>query len=295
MFEQNAQTASGSPQNGVPQDGGGTGKKWALPRKASIILTLATTALTAVALFFGVRYVLNVRFLDSYAAGSYNAAIPNTLTYLNFPEPYLPYYNFGCATFMMGSYDYAAGAFLEALEHEPPHDEPYPSRECQIRINLALALTRPLDIDGWRTEDERLLLIRILTQAREYLTEDGCANPSKDVFDGHSEDAEQLKKDIDAALEKLNDPNGGGQGDDQDDKDNQNKQEQQDEQGGGQGGQDKQSEDRLKERLNDRKSEAMKERADEQQRWDDLNNLGNQGSGSSGGEQGSGGPSGKTW
>lgn len=295
---------TGSPQAGPqarptrePQGDGGdarTGKpKWEMPRWANVTLTTSTVILTLLATFLGGKYLLNMRFVDSYANGSYNAAIPNTLTYLNFPDPYLPYYNFGCATFMMGSYDYAAGAFLEALENEPPHDEPYPSKECQVRINLALALTRPLDVKHWKTESERQALIRILTEARGYLTEDGCANPAKDVFDGHSEDAEQLKKDIDRALEKLSDPNGGGDDgdDDSEDQQDQDGQEDQDDSQGGQG--DQQSEDRLKERLNNRKTDAMEERTQEQQQWGDLSSLGN--GGSEGGDGQGGGPSGKTW
>lgn len=269
--------------------------KWEMPKRMSVILTLSSVVLTAISLFFGVRYILNLRFLDSYANGAYNASIPHTLTYLNFPEPYLPYHNFGCAAFMMGNYEYAAGAFSEALEHDPPHDEPYPSRECQIRINLALALTRPLKL-RWSSEEERQTLIQILTTARGYLTEDGCANPEKDVFDGHSEDAEQLKKDIDKALEKLNDPQGGDEGDDSDNQDDQ--QDSGDDNSDSQGGQGNESEDRLKDKLNDRKSDAMQDRAEEQQTWEDLQNMGSgsSGGGSSGGNGGaSGGSSGRTW
>lgn len=290
---------SGSSQPGGGTDGREDGKrpKWTMPKWANIALTLSTIALTLVAFLLGGRYVLNMRFLDSYANGSYNAAIPNTLTYLNFPDPYLPYHNFGCATFMMGNYDYAAGAFLTALENDPPHDEPYPSRECQTRINLALALTRPLDIDHWRTENERQKLIGILTEARGYLTEDGCANPAKDVFDGHSADAEQLKKDIDKALEKLSDPNNKSDDESDESDDQQGEGGQDEQQSDGQDGQSRQSEDRLKERLNDRKSDAMQDRAEEHQTWDDLSNFGQGGSAESGGsQQGEGGaPSGKTW
>jgi hypothetical protein len=263
-----------------------------MSKGASITLAVASVILGAISLLLGVRYILNVRFMDAYANGTYDASVPYTLTYLNFPDPYLPYHNFGCATFMGGNYDAAAGAFAEALANDPPHDEPYPSRECQVRINLALALTRPLKLDSWRSEAERQELIRILTTARNYLTEDGCANPAKDVFDGHSEDAEQLKKDIDKALEKLNDPNGGGG-----DGDNSDNQDEEDEKDGGSSSDDQgeQNESRLKDRLNNRKSEAMQDRAEEQQSWDDLQGISESGSSGDGSQTGADGQSGKTW
>ena len=271
---------------------GGDLPRWEMSKGASIISAVASVILGGISLLLGVRYILNVRFMDAYANGTYDASVPYTLTYLNFPDPYLPYHNFGCATFMGGNYDAAAGTFAEALANDPPHDEPYPSRECQVRINLALALTRPLKLDSWRSEAERQELIRILTTARNYLTEDGCANPAKDVFDGHSEDAEQLKKDIDKALEKLNDPNGGGG-----DGDNSDNQDEEDEKDGRSSSDDQgeQNESRLKDRLNNRKSEAMQDRAEEQQSWDDLQGISESGSSGDGSQTGADGQSGKTW
>lgn len=254
---------------GTAHGHGDKGDRWTMSRRAGILLATLSVLLTLVSAFFGIRFLLNVRFLGDYDEGTYNASIPHTLTYLNFPDPYLPYHNFGCASFMLGNYDYAAGAFYEALQNDPPHDEPFPSRECQIRINLALSLTRPLDVEHWDGEAERQQLIQTLTQAREYLTEDGCANPAKDVFDGHSEDAEQLKRDIDKALERLQDSDGGG-GDNSDDdqRDQDDKQDDQRDDSGGQGGQ--QNEERLKEKLNNRKSTAAQSRAEEQREWEGL-------------------------
>lgn len=275
--------------------------KWEMTKRERIVLTLVSVVLGLVGSFFGIRYALNVRFLNSFSNGSYVASIPHTLTYLNFPDPYLPYQNFGCAAYMMGNYDYAASSFATALEKDPPHDVPYPSKECQIRINLALSLVKPLDVEHWSNENERQHLIQVLTIARDYLTEDGCANPEKDVFDGHSEDAEQLKKDIDAALEKLKDPNGGGSGDDDSDEEqdqgeqDQDEQDGDDEQGGGQSS--RQNEERLKDRLNDRKSDSMQQRAEDQQSSRDFQSFSSGGTGgkSDGDEGGSGGKKSKTW
>lgn len=289
MPERNELTGDMGTQGSTREGNGGR----PLSRRASITLATVTAILSLVVAFFGGRYLLNARFLGSYDNGTYNASIPVTLTYLNFPDPYLPYHNLGCAAFMMGNYEYAASAFQTALEHDIPHDDPHPSRECQTRINLALSLTRPLDIDGWGTEEERQQIVQTLLQARESLTADGCANPDKNVFDGHSEEAEQLKKDIDAALEKLSDPNSGDDGDDGDDN-SQEQQEQGDDQGGGD--QEQQNEDRLKDRLNDRKSNAMQDRAEEQKDMQDLTSEGGLFGGSDeGGEQEGAGSRRKTW
>lgn len=299
---------TGGPQDGSqekdkPGNGAG-GSGMTLPKGVSVALTVTSVIVGLASVLLAVRFVLNLRFLDAYDRGQYDPNVPNTLTYLNFPEPYLPYHNLGCASFMLGGYDFAAVSFEEALHHDPPHAEPYPSRECQIRINLALALTREIDVESWADEAQRQQMVDALMTARNFLTEDGCANPAKDVFDGHSEDAEQLKRDIDKALERLQDPENDGKGG-QDSQDNQQQDKDKDKDDGGGGGQGQQNEDKLKGRLNDRKSDAMHDRSDNQrqnqerqqqqdgqgggQGGDQQQGGGSQGGGSSGGYGGQGG------
>ena len=168
-------------------------------------------ALAALAVLAGVagillagRFLLNLHFMREYDAGRYDAAGPQALTYVNFAEPWVAYHNLGCATYMLGSYDLAEGAFVQALDTKPPHEGEYPACECDIRLNLALSIVRPLDL-GWKTEQERQSLIAALSRARGHLTDAGCANPEKGVYDGHFDKAEQLKKEmgsIEASMKK---------------------------------------------------------------------------------------------
>ena len=222
-------------------------------------------ALAALAVLAGVagillagRFLLNLHFMREYDAGRYDAAGPQALTYVNFAEPWVAYHNLGCATYMLGSYDLAEGAFVQALDTKPPHEGEYPACECDIRLNLALSIVRPLDL-GWKTEQERQSLIAALSRARGHLTDAGCANPEKGVYDGHFDKAEQLKKEIDEALERLEDPSSR---DDSDDDQQQQQEGQEGQQSQGDGG--SQSEDSLKNNLGNRRSGAAKERAEEQ-------------------------------
>lgn len=236
--------------------GGARGTNPPERRKVRILVAMATAAGVAGVLLAG-RFLLNLHFMREYDAGRYDAAIPQALTYVNAAEPWVAYHNLGCAAYMLGSYDLAEGVCVQALDTDPPHDGDYPDCECDIRLNLALSIVRPLDL-GWETEAERSSLVAALSRARDHLTDEGCANPEKGVYDGHFDKAEQLKKEIDEALERLSDPDsrGGGGDDSQDDDDS-------DGQSQGGGGESR-GESNLKDKLSARRSDAAKERAQEQ-------------------------------
>ena len=201
-------------------------------RRTGIALAVLSVLTGLAGLLLAGRFLLNLHFMREYDAGRYDAAGPQALTYVNFAEPWVAYHNLGCATYMLGSYELAEGAFVQALDTKPPHEGEYPACECDIRLNLALSIVRPLDL-GWKTEQERQSLIAALSRARGHLTDAGCANPEKGVYDGHFDKAEQLKKEIDEALERLEDPSSR---DDSDDDQQQQQEGQEGQQSQGDGG-----------------------------------------------------------
>ena len=107
---------------------------------------------------------------------------------------YIFYYNTGNSHYQKQDYEAAIEAYQKALEANPPAH-----KECPIRINMALAII--YNIDGDYAHPDRIEdTIKTLKQAREVLLEVGCAT---EEGDGHSETAEQLKKEIDAIIEDL--------------------------------------------------------------------------------------------
>lgn len=72
-------------------------------------------------------------------------------------------------------------------------------KECAIRINLALAMIGTMDED-YEAPQHVDTSLEILRRARDILLEKDCATESGD---GHSETAEQLKEEIEAWMEQL--------------------------------------------------------------------------------------------
>ena len=255
-----------------------------------------------IALFLGVRIIMNLVFLNNYSKGVYNVEAERKLTgTLNIVEGYVPYYNMGNAAYMNGDYDEAIADYRLALEKNPPK-----YYECPVRINLALSMIKKINFENLTTEKKILNAIRQLQAARNVLCEDDCANP--DYVDGakeqkpiktedgeeiipekgHSDKAEQLKKEIDEAikfLEELLKQN--SQSSQNNDDGQQQQQPQQGDDNQDNGGNNKDREDELRDKLNDQKEDAMGEKADaEQQKENDA---------SSGQGSGSNNFNGKTW
>ena len=229
--------------------------------------------LAAAGLFLAGRYLLNERFLAEYRSGRYTDTWERPLLPLNLPEGWLPLYHMGNISYQLEDYDAAIGWYQRSLEKHPPEEE----KECAVRINLALALLHKVDYEHLDTEKAVQTAISQLQNARSVLTEHGCADP--DRTDGHSPEAEQLKKEIDELLQQLQNPDSGQQEEQQEE---QQEQEQQEEQQNDR--QESNREKHIRQELEEQRQQSAQERADAQQE------LGRQ-------EEGSGGGmfDGKTW
>lgn len=105
--------------------------------------------------------------------------------------PYVIKYNFGNLAYEKKDYEKAISEYKSALTLFPPK-----YKECKIRINLSLAILKTIKFG--ETVDIEL---KILQEARNVLTENGCAH-DKDS-NGHSKEAERLKDDIDRRIKEL--------------------------------------------------------------------------------------------
>ena len=166
------------------------------PVKFMRIITIVGVFFAVIALFFAMKYIVNLVFLINYDNGSYSVETEEFLQHLNIPEGYLPHYNAGNAHYKLEEYDKAIAEYLMALEARPGE-----KKECDIRVNLALAMLKKIDFDHLETEKDKENAIRTLQAARNVLCEKGCADPYG--TDGHDPEAEQLKQDIDKMLEEL--------------------------------------------------------------------------------------------
>ncbi len=223
----------------------------------SVLLLLA-------GLFFGVRYILNELFLKNYRAQDYSMQYESGLTTANINEDYLPYYNMGNVYYKNGEYDKAIAYYKKALEKDPPL-----YKECPVRINLALAMLQKIDFSNLNTPNKVENALRQLRAARAILCEDGCAHPEDDQ--GHSAEAEQLKKDIDEMIKQLEQQQEQQQQDQQDD---QQPQQDQNNDDGQDQKPDSSREDELREQLNDQKKESMEERSESDQEKEEAENGG---------------------
>lgn len=160
------------------------------------IINVTCVILAIFALFLSVRYIINLVFLANYNRGVYTTAGEEFLTKLNIPEGYVPYYNMGNAEYMLENYDNAISSYRSALESHPTE-----KKECDIRVNLALAMLHKIDFTNLSADKPRTNAIRTLQAARNVLCEKGCADPYG--TNGHDPEAEQLKQDIDKMLEEL--------------------------------------------------------------------------------------------
>lgn len=247
------------------------------PVKFMRIITIVGIFFALIAAFFAMKYIVNLVFLINYDNGSYSVETEEFLQHLNIPEGYLPHYNAGNAHYKLQEYDKAIAEYQMALMAHPSE-----KKECDIRVNLALAMLQKIDFEHLETEKDKENAIRTLQAARNVLCEKGCADPYG--TNGHDPEAEQLKQDIDKMLEEL-----GAEPEppksDKDKKQNQGN-------GGGQDKKQTQREKELQKELNQQKKEANEQRRDYQDQKDMQ-------TGSGGGDQTGGGHSQdediKTW
>lgn len=263
------------------------------------ILVSAIAALVC-AVFLIARWCLNAYFVAEAEKGRYHYSIEKMLTTLNFPDGYVVWYNIGNYHYHCGDFEEAESDYYRAIECGIPYE-----KECPVKVNLALAMIEQISDDEWDEffecdSDEMTAEARnvekILMTARSILIEDGCAH--EDDEDGHYEDAQTLKDEIDELLqddeddEDDDDDSDDDQDEDQDDNDDQNNDD------GGDGDQDHSSrEDDIMNHLQEQKEEAQEERAEEQQFYENYYGFGDEGDGGSeeDGGGGSGGESGEIW
>ena len=247
-------------RNGVPDDIPEKEKTEADEFKPFFILASVIAGIVfAAGLFVAMRYAVNEFYNLAYERGYYPDRSATTKMRPQIMEGYVPFYNTGNTDFQNGQYEKAAGNFMQALEEQPPHDEEaiheHTENECRIRINLSLSLLNQIDFKNLHMNDREAVdsAIEQLLVAREVLTAGECAH-----FDdpgGHNADAEQLKKEIDEVLKRLNydpPPEGGGE-------DQQQQQQQQANDDENQQNEQSRREKELEKKLNDEMSKAKEE------------------------------------
>ncbi len=157
-------------------------------------------------LFFGLlafNYFYNEFTISKYEEHDYSQN-DDLLTNTSLFQSYIAHYNNGNIHYQCGEYEEAIEDYKQALEANPPHED----EECDIRVNLALAIIGTLPEDYSAPENIEQS-IQILEEARDYLLEEECA---LDEGEGHDKDAQKLKEEIDALIEQLKQQqnNGGG-------------------------------------------------------------------------------------
>lgn len=124
------------------------------------------------------------------------------------------YYNKGNEAYELGDYDQAIEQYEQALSCHVPD-----KKECDIRVNLALAMIAPIDIEN--LDDSQVSeTIALLKEARDILTEEDCAHANDE--NGHDKDAQTLKDEIDQYIEMLENPQSQQDPNNPDDNDDQN-------------------------------------------------------------------------
>ena len=171
---------------------------------AGLVLYIIASIAAVIGILILVRSMGNAAFLRAYGKGNYSEMTETLLMPLRFGDNYIVPCNLGNAAFMQGDYKRAVSCFQTALESNPPeYDE-----ECRIRVNLALSLCRTINFEDLdRSDDEAVSkAVQTLYTARSVLTVHECASEPVGSDDGHFEDADLLKHDIDKMLKELQDP-----------------------------------------------------------------------------------------
>ena len=156
---------------------------------------VAVACWTLLAIIFAVlclAFYSNQNYIDRYNRGHYEQ---NPMGFLGITQPYVNHFNRGNVFYQLGDYEKAITEYKQALVSQP--DETY---DCRIRVNYALALVTPIDVDSIEDEDDLEEIFDVLDEAREILMINGCAD---DDNTGHYRPAQILKNEIDEFEEML--------------------------------------------------------------------------------------------
>ena len=160
-----------------------------MKKRLLIVLYIVLSIITAKLIM---NIALNIIFINKYNSGEYSENESKLLTIINFPEAYIAEYNYGNILYKNKEYKRATEKYKKALNTYVPRN-----KECNIRINYALSICNMVDLYESTVEDK----IKMYESAIEILVEDGCAN--REDSNGHSEQAEKLKKDIQDEIDRL--------------------------------------------------------------------------------------------
>ena len=163
-----------------------------MKRKLIIVIYVI---LILIALKFTYNQVINSILIDKYNKNDYKENYAKALLLINFPQKYIASYNYGNILYKCEKYEEAIVEYRNSLNGIVPKD-----KECSIRINYALAICKTVEVDENDGESIKSA-IKTYESAIDILTEKGCANKNND--NGHSQKAEQLKKDIQKEIERL--------------------------------------------------------------------------------------------
>ena len=142
-----------------------------------------------------INIIINYNLIQKYNNEDYSETNSKILKIANFIEPYIANYNYGNILYQNGEYEKAIEEYKKALNGYVPQQ-----KECKIRINYALAICKLVNVNE-KNDDSIKEAIKKYESAIEILTEKGCAN--KNDNNGHSDDAETLKKDIQDEINRL--------------------------------------------------------------------------------------------
>lgn len=163
-----------------------------MKKKVLIVIYIILILITLKLLY---SILINSILINNYNKGKYSDSQAKLLTFLNFPEGYIANYNYGNILYQNGEYEKAIEEYKKSLKGFIPKN-----KECNIRINYALAICKTVSVDE-KDKNSINNAIEKYESAIDVLTENGCAN--KNDSNGHSQKAEQLKKDIQKEIDRL--------------------------------------------------------------------------------------------
>lgn len=163
-----------------------------MKRKIWIVILIITIIIILKLLY---NSLTNSILINKYNEGQYLENYAKALTQFNLTQKYVANYNYGNILYQKGEYKKAIEEYKKALEGIVPK-----YKECDIRINYTLSMCNTVNVDE-KSQDSIKKAIGVYKEAIDVITENGCAN--KNDNNGHNQKAEQLKKDIQKEINRL--------------------------------------------------------------------------------------------